>query len=124
MAGGEVRDQKYEADKFILATGGFYGAGLKMRDIGEFKEVVFGLPVEADCVEERWANEQLFSSQKQTFAKAGIKTDASLRAVDASGNVVLDNVYVVGRNLSGYDFCVEHSGNGVALSSAFKAALA
>ncbi len=124
MAGGEVRDQKYEADKFILATGGFYGAGLKMRDIGEFKEVVFGLPVEADCVEERWANEQLFSNQKQTFAKAGIKTDASLRAVDASGNVVLDNVYVVGRNLSGYDFCFEHSGNGVALSSAFKAALA
>ena len=124
VAGGEVRDKKYEADRFILATGGFYSGGITMRDFGETNEVVFGLPVEADCVEERWVNEQLFSSQKQTFAKAGVRTDASLRAVDEAGNCVLENVYVVGRDLSGYDFCFEHSGNDVALSSAYKAAMA
>lgn len=123
-AGGEVRTQTYEADKFILATGGFYSGGITMRDIGQPKEMVFGLPVEADCAEERWVNKQLFSNEKQTFAKAGVKVDASLRAVDESGSIVLENVYVAGRNLSGYDFCFEHSGNGVALSSAFKAAKA
>ena len=124
MAGSEVREREYKADRFILATGGFYSGGITMRDFGETNEVVFGLPVEADCVEERWVNEQLFSSQKQTFAKAGVRTDASLRAVDEAGNCVLENVYVVGRDLSGYDFCFEHSGNGVALSSAYKAAMA
>ena len=34
-----------------------------------------------------------------------------------------ENGYVVGSNLGGYDFCFEHSGNGVALASAYKAAL-
>ena len=123
-AGGEVRSQVYEADKFILATGGFYSGGITMRDFGEYKEMVFGLPVEGDCTEEKWVNKQLFSDKKQAFAMAGVRVDSSLRAVDDSGNVVLKNVYVVGRNLSGYDFCFEHSGNGVALSSAYKAARA
>ena len=95
-----------------------------MRDCGEYKEMVFGLPVEGDCVEERWVNKQLFSDKKQAFSMAGVRVDDSLRAVDESGNVVLKNVYVVGRNLSGYDFCFEHSGNGVALTSAYKAAKA
>ena len=62
--------------------------------------------------------------KQAAFAMAGVRVDSSLRAVDDSGNVVLKNVYVVGRNLSGYDFCFEHSGNGVALSSAYKAARA
>lgn len=123
-AGGEVRTRSYQADKFILATGGFYSGGITMRDFGEYKEMVFGLPVEGDCVEERWVNKQLFSDKKQAFAMAGIRVDSSLRAVDESGNVVLENVYVVGRNLSGYDFCFEHSGNGVALASGYKAAKA
>lgn len=123
-AGGEVRMQTYAADKFILATGGFYSGGITMRDFGEYKEMVFGLPVEGECVEETWANKQLFSDKKQGFALAGVRVDSSMRAVDEKGNVVLKNVYVVGRNLSGYDFCFEHSGNGVALSSAYKAAKA
>lgn len=122
-AGGEVRLQTYEAKKFILATGGFYNGGITMRDIGAPKEMVFGLQVEADCVEETWANKQLFSDKKHGFALAGVKTDASLRGVNASGKTI-ENVYVAGRNLSGYDFCFEHSGNGVALGSAYKAAKA
>lgn len=123
-AGGEVRTQTYEADKFILATGGFYSGGITMRDFGQYKEMVFGLPVEGDCTEEKWVNKQLFSDKKQAFAMAGVRVDESLRAVDEAGKVVLENVYIVGRNLSGYDFCFEHSGNGVALSSAYKAAKA
>lgn len=123
-AGGEVRTQTYEAEKFILATGGFYSGGITMRDFGQYKEMVFGLPVEGDCTEEKWVNKQLFSDKKQAFAMAGVRVDESLRAVDESGKVVLENVYVVGRNLSGYDFCFEHSGNGVALSSGYKAAKA
>ena len=42
--------------------------------------------------------------------------------VDEKGAVIYPNVRVVGRNLAGYDFCFEKSGNGVALTSAYKAA--
>ena len=121
-AGGETRLQTYEADKFILATGGFYSGGITMRDFGEGKEGVFGCDVVTDCEEATWANKQLFSDKKQGFALAGVKTYDDLRAIRAGG--IIENLYVVGRNLTGYDFCFEHSGNGVALASAFKAAKA
>lgn len=122
QAGGEVRLQNYPAKKFILATGGFYSGGIEMRDFGAYNEGIFHLPVEGDAAEDKWTNPQLFSNRKQGFALAGIRTDNSLRGVDAKGNLVLENVYVAGRNLSGYDFCFEHSGNGVALASAYRAA--
>ncbi len=49
-------------------------------------------------------------------------TDEAMRPIDAEGHAVLENVRVCGRMLAGYDFCFEHSGNGVAISSAYKAA--
>ena len=118
-----AREKTYEADKFILATGGFYSGGITMREFEHPKEMIFGLPVWFVPGEENWSNEQLFSDKPQGFAKTGIRTDENLRPVDDSGKTVCDNVYVVGRNLGGYDFCFEHSGNGVALASAYKAAM-
>ena len=66
---------------------------------------------------------ELFGDKAQGFAKTGVRTDSSLRPVDADNRLVYENVYVAGRNLGGYDFCFEHSGNGVALASAYKAAM-
>ena len=117
------RNIRYEADKFILATGGFYSGGLWMKWLGDVKERVFDLPVEMNCSEETWSNPELFSAEKQNFAKAGIRTDENLHPVDRDGNVLLQNVCIVGRNLSNSDFCFEQSGNGIAVSSAYKAAL-
>lgn len=116
-------EKRYYAKKFILATGGFYSGGITMRDFEQPKEVIFDLPVYFVKGEENWSNKELFSDQPQGFAKTGILTDESLRPVDGNGKRVFDNVYVVGRNLGGYDFCFEHSGNGVALASAYKAAM-
>ena len=122
LAKSSVREKAYYADKFILATGGFYSGGLTMRDFGDVREAVFGLPVEVELDPEKWSNPDLFS--EQAFAKAGIRTNASLQPVDEKGNCLFTNVFVAGRSLSGYDFCYEHSGNGVALASAYKAAMA
>ena len=123
VAQAAAREKTYEADKFILATGGFYSGGITMREFEKPREMIFDLPVWFVPGEENWSNEQLFSDKPQGFAKTGIRTDGNLRPVDDSGKVVFDNVYVVGRNLGGYDFCFEHSGNGVALASAYKAAM-
>ncbi len=93
-----------------------------MREFDHPKETIFGLPVWFPEGEENWSNKELFSDQPQGFAKTGILVDEKLCPVNKDGKRVLDNVHVVGRNLGGYDFCFEHSGNGVALVSAYKAA--
>ncbi|MBO6305537.1 MAG: FAD-binding protein, partial [Selenomonadaceae bacterium] len=118
-----ARDVKYEADKFILATGGFYGGGLALENFTSPHEVIFRLPVWMPDGEEKWSNEKLFGDSPQGFATAGILTDDALRPLDKHKNIVYDNLFVVGRNLGGYDFCFEHSGNGVAIASAYHAAM-
>ena len=123
IAKAASNERKYYAKKFILATGGFYSGGITMRDFEQPKEPIFGLPVSFVKGEENWTNKELFSDAPQGFAKTGILTDEDLHPVDEAGAVVLENVHVVGRNLGGYDFCFEHSGNGVALASAYKAAM-
>lgn len=34
-----------------------------------------------------------------------------MNPIDVDGNVVVSNVFIAGRNLRGYDFCFEKSGN-------------
>lgn len=122
VAEAGIREKIYRADKYILATGGFYSGGITMRDFEKPREEVFHLPVYFVAGEENWSNKEFFSHKAQGYARTGILTDESLRPVDKHGKVVLENVYVVGRNLGGYDLCFEHSGNGVALGSGYKAA--
>jgi glycerol-3-phosphate dehydrogenase subunit B len=86
--------------------------------------MIFDLPVYIEAGEENWSNAELFSDKPQGFAKTGVRTDNDLRPVDENDQLVYENVYVVGNSLGGYDFCFEHSGNGVALASAYKAAKA
>lgn len=123
VAKGAARDVKYEADKFILATGGFYGGGIVLEKYNSPYESVFRLPVWIPEGEENWAGNKLFSDEPQGFATAGILTDKKLRPLDKDGNVMYKNLFVIGRNLGGYDFCFEHSGNGVAIASAYHAAM-
>jgi len=52
-----------------------------------------------------------------------VKVDNKLRPVDDAGNVLLENVFVAGKTLAGYDYCSEKSGNGVALATAYRAGL-
>ncbi len=117
-----VRPKDYRAEKFILATGGFYSGGLVMKNLGEPYEPIFGLPVTGEKDPDKWTSLDVFA--EQPFMKAGIKTDEALRPIDGSGSILFDNVHIIGRQLAGYDFCREHSGNGVAQASAYKAAMA
>lgn len=123
VARAMARDVKYEGDKFILATGGFYGGGLTLESFNSPHETIFRLPVKIPEGEANWSQKKLFADSPQGFATAGILTDNNLRPLDKHGNVLYKNLFVVGRNLGGYDFCFEHSGNGVALASAYHAAM-
>ncbi len=117
-----VREKTFPARKVILATGGFYSGGLTMREFDKPREPIFDLPVFFPEGADNWSNVQLFGDKPQGFSTTGIFTDDSLRPVDSSGNVLFDNLHVVGANLGGCDKIFERSAGGIAISSAYKAA--
>jgi len=119
VTAGIDRERTYYAETFVLANGGFYGGGL-VAEPGQVIEPIFNLPVTAPSDHELWANPNLFSNEPQPFAKIGIDVDEQMCPLDGDGKVVLTNVFVGGRNLQGYDFCFEKSGNGVALASGYQ----
>jgi glycerol-3-phosphate dehydrogenase subunit B len=120
VTGNLDRERTYRADSFILATGGFFGGGLQ-AGAGQATEIVFDLPVAAPTDSSAWSNENLFFSGSQPFAKFGVQVDAKLRPIDTTGRLLLENVYIAGKTLAGYDYCSEKSGNGVALATAYQA---
>jgi glycerol-3-phosphate dehydrogenase subunit B len=116
------RERTYNTRAVILATGGFFGGGI-IADPDNVHEAVLKLPVKAPADREEWGTLKLFSGAAQPFAKIGIHVDSSLRPVDVHGKVLFENVYIAGRNLAGYDYCLEKSGNGVALVTGYHAGL-
>jgi glycerol-3-phosphate dehydrogenase subunit B len=120
ITGNPDRQRSYRANSFILATGGFFGGGLQANS-SDVLETVFNLPVNVPLDRNRWGQQNLFSLSGQPFAKFGVRVDANLRPLDATGNVVLENVFIAGKTIAGYDYCLEKSGNGVALATAYRA---
>lgn len=120
---GFDRKRDFYADNFILATGGIYGGGL-IATIGALKEPIFDIDLNVPEVQTDWSYKHLFADKKQIFAQFGVDTDKNLTPINKQKQIVASNVKVVGRCLSGYDFCYEKSGNGVALITAYKAVTA
>jgi glycerol-3-phosphate dehydrogenase subunit B len=107
----------------VLATGGIAGGGLLARADGRLVEPILDLPVEAPAAED-WLAADPFDPAGHPLEAAGIRTDGDLRPVDASGQVVLDNVAVVGGLLAGQRYLAERCGDGVAIASGQRAAAA
>ena len=116
------RKKAYRADEFILATGGVFGGGL-ISKLGRMYEPIFNIEINVPQNQQDWSYPYLFTGKPQPFATYGIEVDKSLRPIDYRKNLLLDNVRIIGRGLAGYDFCFEKSGNGVAIASAFHAAM-
>ena len=79
------------------------------------------MPVEAPPVDD-WLAPTPFDPRGHPLARAGIRTDAAMRPLDARGNVVLDNVTVAGSALAGMRYLSQRCGDGVAIASAVRAA--
>ena len=123
VVSGGGKEHTYAAKSFILVTGGYYSGGLEVLDNNKIIEPIFNLPIKImSQKEDEWANVELFSNQKQPFSLAGVMVNHEMCPVNEKGEKVLKNVFTAGRNLCGYDFCFEKSGNGVALASAYQAA--
>ena len=109
------RTLRLGADQFVLATGGIGGEGIRALPDGTLVERVLGLPVEAPPRDRWFSDDPLVPHPLEA---AGIRVDESLRPLDAQGNVVFDNVRVIGSALAGMHYLEQRCGDGVALTSA------
>ena len=117
--GAAARTFRIGGDEFVLATGGIGGEGIRARRDGRLVERVFGLHVTAPP-RDRWFDDDALAPHP--VEALGIATDEHLRPLDASGDVELENVHVIGSALAGMHYLAERCGDGVALASAHRAA--
>jgi len=115
------RETIYEAEAFVLATGGVGGGGILACPDGALRETVFDLPVEGPHDRTEWFRASFLESEPQPISLVGVRTNERLQALLEDGTP-LDNLFVTASNLPGWDPTREKSGEGVALATGWKAA--
>jgi glycerol-3-phosphate dehydrogenase subunit B len=121
VRGAANRPAGFEAQWFVLATGGFASGAIELDSYGEVRETVMGLPVAGVPEVDRPRFLPAYFGD-HPMARAGITVDDRLRPVDAGGRPVFDNVVAAGAVLGGAQPWREQSGNGLALATGFAAA--
>ncbi len=117
---GASRVLATRCQELVLATGGVAGNGIEANRDGTLTERVAGLPV--DGFEDRLAYLGGRFLGDHPLAAAGVRVDAELRPVDASGEPVAANIRCVGGLLAAHDPTAEGSREGVALATAARVA--
>ena len=117
---GASRVQATRCQELVLATGGVAGNGIEANRDGTLTERVAGLPVDGFGDRLGFLGTRFLGDQP--LAAAGVRVDAELRPVDASGEPLLANVHCVGGLLAAHDPTVEGSREGVALATAARVA--
>lgn len=110
-------DISLKASQFVLATGSFFNNGL----VAEFDRVYEPLMHLDLChipPRAQWTNKEFFASQP--YMTFGVQTDQRLRA--QKGGQPIENLYVAGAVLGGFDPLTEGCGAGVSLISGLHAA--
>jgi glycerol-3-phosphate dehydrogenase subunit B len=117
---GASRVLSTRCQELVLATGGVAGNGIEANRDGSLTERVAGLPVAG--FEDRLAFLGGRFLGDHPLGAAGVRVDAELRPVDASGEPLLANARCVGGLLAGHDPTGEGSREGVALATASRVA--
>ena len=115
-----TRTHTIRTGALVLATGGIAGGGLVAEREGTILETVLGLRVEAPPVES-WLSADAWDPAGHPLERAGIRTDAGLRPIAATGTPTFDNVRIAGSLLAGQRYIRERCGDGVAVTSGWRA---
>lgn len=114
----------FRADRFILATGGLYSGGIETDESGRVWEPLFDLPVATPEVESRaeWYHDSLLIERGHPIHRqTGLRVNTQLQPLDAAGEPALENVYVAGQLLAGFNPITDGCAEGIALATAYKA---
>ena len=108
---------RLQADNFVLASGNLFGKGL-VASPDRVTEPVFGL--DAIYPEDRndWYDKDF--SKVQNYLAFGVRTGDDFRPF--RGGETVENLYVIGSELGGYNPLAEGSGAGVAIFTAMNVA--
>jgi glycerol-3-phosphate dehydrogenase subunit B len=117
---GERSETKIQTRNVILASGRFFGKGLR-ADRNRIRESIFDLPVVQPAERTLWHHKDLLHVGGHPINRAGLATDHRFRPVDSTGKVIHDNLYAVGSILGHQDWVRQKCGSGLAIASAYGA---
>ncbi|EKT59911.1 glycerol-3-phosphate dehydrogenase subunit GlpB [Providencia sneebia] len=106
-----------KASQFVLATGSFFNNGL-VAEFDRVYEPLMNLDLCDIPPRAQWTNTEFFASQP--YMSFGVQTDSQLRA--QKDGQTIENLYVAGAVLGGFDPLTEGCGAGVSLISGLHAA--
>lgn len=112
----------YDADAFVLATGGFESGALELDSHHVVRETLFGLPL-TGVGDGPLVHGDYWGAEQPLF-RVGVSVDALLRPVDPWGAPAYPNLWAAGGILAGASGWKELSGDGIAVASAVAAAAA
>jgi len=119
-AGNGSTSIELSARSAILASGRFFGKGLK-ADRHRIHEAVFDLPVTQPESRDRWHRPAFFDPQGHEVNQAGLETDACLRPLGADGKPFHPRLHAAGAILAHQDWMRMKCGAGLAIATAYKA---
>jgi glycerol-3-phosphate dehydrogenase subunit B len=112
----------------VLATGKFIGNGLVGDERG-IRETIFGLMTvtgsyysAGDTLPSKATNRLSITPEGQPIFSIGLTVDPQFRPIQEDGVEWVKNLFAAGSVLAGYNYSVEKSGLGVAVTSGFSAA--
>lgn len=114
-----TRSTPHAASRYILATGGFLGDGIRISPEGYAKEMVFDIPVQNCPPRKDWFEKNFNAPRGQPIFKAGIPTNEDFQPLDGNDQLCFDNLFAIGAGLAYGDYLREGSLEGVALASGF-----
>ncbi|MEF3274840.1 MAG: glycerol-3-phosphate dehydrogenase subunit GlpB [Chloroflexus sp.] len=118
-----AREQRHTARRWVLATGGVLGGGVRATPEGHLRETALDLPLQVPAGRAGWFAPRFLAEEGHPVFQSGVRVDERLRPLDAAGRVVYDNVMVVGGALAGFDPIREGSLEGTAIATAWMAGM-
>jgi len=120
LVGNEDAQICVRAQRTIMASGRFFGKGLRADRIG-IRETIFNLPVHQPAERTLWHNKDLLHPDGHPINRAGLSVDSRFRPTDAGGKVIHDNLYAAGSILAHQDWMRQKCGSGLAIATAYGA---
>lgn len=120
LVGLDVPQIRVRANKAIVATGRFFGKGLRADRLG-IRETLFNLPVDQPSERTVWHRADLLHPNGHPINRAGLKIDSRFRPTDGDGNVIHANLHAAGSVLAHQDWVRQKCGSGLAIATAFGA---
>jgi glycerol-3-phosphate dehydrogenase subunit B len=120
LVGAEAPELKVRARGAILASGRFFGKGLR-ADRVRIRETIFDLPVSQPKERTLWHHKDLLHPQGHLINRSGLDIDDGFRPVGADMRPIHLNLYAAGSILAHQDWTRQKCGSGLSIATAYGA---